>query len=67
MDNEQTITYVYIPDDGIYGTIAKHGAFVSLVEYHEDGIKYLTEVNNEDFIVIDEIGVGYVDETEENL
>mgnify|MGYP003332311077 CR=1 FL=1 len=67
MDNEQTITYVYLPDDGVYGTISQHGAFASLVEYHENGIKYIVEVNNEDFIVVDEIGVGYVDETGDNL
>jgi nucleoside-triphosphatase THEP1 len=65
--NEETITYVYLPDDGIYGVISQHGAYASLVEYHEDGIKYITEVNNEDFIIIDEIGVGYLDETGDNL
>jgi hypothetical protein len=65
--HEKTITYVYLPDDGIYGTIVQHGAYASMIEYHEDGLKYLTEVSNDEFIVVDEIGVGYIDETDDNL
>jgi hypothetical protein len=65
--NEKTITYVYIPDDGIYGTIISHGVWSSMVEYYYGGIKYVTEVENDEFIVIDEIGLGYVDETGEDL
>ena len=65
--HEKTISYVYLPDDGIYGTIVQQGAYASMIEYHEDGLKYLTEVSNDEFIVVDEIGVGYIDETDDNL
>ena len=61
---ENLITYVYIPDEDVYGIIKTHGAWVSLVEYHEAGVQYIIEVPNEEFIVVDEIGIGYIDETE---
>ena len=67
INNEKTITYVYLPDDGIYGIVVQEGAYASMIEYHEDGFRYITEVSNDDFIVVDEIGVGYIDETEDNL
>jgi hypothetical protein len=67
INNEKTITYVYLPDEGIYGTIIREGVYSCMVEYHDGGLKYIAEVSNDDYIIIDEIGVGYIDETEENL
>jgi hypothetical protein len=64
---ENTITYVYIPDEQIYGTIISHGAWASLIEYYENGIGYKVEIPNDEFIVVDEIGIGYIEETEEDL
>jgi hypothetical protein len=65
INNEKTITYVYLPDDGIYGTIVQEGAFASMIEYHEDGLRYITEVSNDEFIIVDEIGIGYIEEEED--
>jgi hypothetical protein len=62
--HEETIVYVYVPDEGVYGTIISQGAWVSLIQYYEDGIEYKIEMSNDEFIVIDEIGIGY--ETGEN-
>jgi hypothetical protein len=64
-NDEGTITYVYLPDDGIYGIIVRHGAWSSLVEYYDGGFKYTVEVPNDEFIAVDEIGVGYYDEEED--
>ena len=66
-NEERTIEYVYIPEEGIYGTIVRYGAWSSLIEYYDAGIKYNIEMPNDEFITVDEIGVGYVDETEDNL
>lgn len=60
---EKTLTYVYIPEEGIYGTIKSYGAWVSLIEYYDTGIKYSIEIPNDEFRIVDEIGVGYIDET----
>lgn len=57
--NEETITYVYIPDDSVYGTVVSQGAWASLIQYYEDGIEYRIEIPNDEFIVVDEVGIGY--------
>lgn len=66
-DKEETVEYVYVPDEGVYGIIIRYGAWSSLIEYYDIGIKYTVELPNDEFIVVDEIGVGYLDETGENL
>jgi hypothetical protein len=66
-NEEKTIEYVYIPDEGVYGTIINYGAWTSLVEYYDDGIKYTIDIPNDEYIVIDEIGIGYINETEEGI
>ena len=65
--NENTIIYVYIPDEEIYGTVINYGAWASLIEYYENGIGYKVEIPNDEFIVVDEVGIGYIEETEEEL
>ena len=49
---EDTVTYVYLPDEGLYGTILSHGAWASMIEYFDNGIGYIIEVSNDDFIVL---------------
>jgi len=65
ISEERTLEYVYLPDDGIYGTVIRYGSWSSLIEYYEGGIQYTVEVPNEDFIEVDEIGIGYLEEDEE--
>lgn len=64
---EHTIIYVYLPDDGVYGTVVRSGAWSSLVQYYEGGVEYNIEVPNDEFDIVDEIGVGYIDEEKGNL
>ena len=65
--SEDTIKYVYLPDEGVYVTIISENLWYSIIEYYDLGIKYNIEVDNNDFIVLDEIGIGYLDEKDENL
>lgn len=69
MDREEdTVEYVYIPDEDVYGTIIRYGAWSAQIEYFEGGVGYIIEVANEDYITVDEIGVGYIsEEGEEDL
>jgi len=60
--SEGTVTYVYIPDEGIYGTIISHGAWASMIEYFDGGVGYVVEVPNDEFIEVNEIGIGYISE-----
>lgn len=68
-DNEElpdlTVSYVYIPDEDIYGTLIAQNSYYSIVEYFDNGVGYRIEVDNEDFIVVDEFGLTYIDDTEE--
>ena len=67
-DEEEIVEYVYIPDLGVYGTILRYGIWSSLIEYYEGGFQYTIEMFNDEFIEVDEIGVGYVsEEGEEDL
>ena len=59
---EDTVSYVYIPDEGVYGTIVAHGAWASMIEYFDGGVGYTIEVPNDEFIEVDEIGIGYMSE-----
>jgi hypothetical protein len=60
-DNNAEI--VYLPDDDIYGTIIKRGAFSSTVEYYDMGVKYTVEMPNDEFVEVDDEGIEYLDET----
>ena len=57
--HEETIVYVYVPDDGVYGTVISQGAWASLIQYYEDGVEYRIEIPNDEFLIVDEIGIGY--------
>lgn len=63
--NEKTITYVYVPDENIYGTIISYGVWSSMIEYFDGGFKHIEEFQNDEFIIIDEIGIGYLYEEKE--
>jgi hypothetical protein len=62
---DRTVAYVYIPDEDIYGTLIAQNSYYSIVEYFDNGVGYRIEIDNEDFIIVDEFGLNYVDETEE--
>lgn len=61
--HEDTTTWVWLPDEGVYGTIVRYGAWSSMINYYNGGVSYTVEIPNDDFIVIDE-GVGYLEEEE---
>jgi hypothetical protein len=62
---EEIIEYVYLPDEGVYGTIVKYGAWASLIEYFDNGVGYTVEVPNDEYIEVDQVGVGYLEEGED--
>lgn len=64
---EDTIKYVYIPEEDIYGTIVQEGLYYSIVEYFDNGVGYKIELDNEDFDIVDEFGIGYIDEEDDYL
>ena len=61
------VIYVYIPDEGVNGFLISQNAYSSTVQYFIDGVGYIVELSNDDFIVVDEIGIGQIDEMDDNL
>ncbi len=64
-DEEEIVEYVYLPNEGIYGTVIRYGAWFSLIEYYDGGFKYTIEVPNDEYETVNEIGIGYVSEEEQ--
>ena len=65
--SEETVTYVYVPDENVYGTVVSSGLWSSMIEYFEGGVGYVIEIPNDEFIEVNQIGIGYINETGENL
>jgi hypothetical protein len=61
------VVYVYIPDEGVNGFLISQGAYSSTVQYFIEGVGYIVDISNDEFIVVDEIGVGHIDEMDDNL
>jgi hypothetical protein len=56
------IAIVYIHDLNIYGTVEKLGAFGSVVKYRLEDKEIEEILDNEDFVIIDEIVFEHVEE-----
>jgi hypothetical protein len=49
------VIIIFIPDEVVFGTIEQYGAFVSLVKYEKDGIDYEVFLENEEFVIVNEL------------
>lgn len=56
------VVVVFLNDEGIFGTIDKLGAFASTVRYKKDDIEYEVILENEDFVIVDEIVFEHIEE-----
>ena len=61
-DRASDFSIVYIIDESCFGTVVSHGAFASKINYMKDGIEYEIDLPNEDFYVVDEIGIQQMEE-----
>lgn len=62
MEYYDTIHIVYIIEKEIYGTVDTLGAFASTVRYTIDGEEHEEILENEEFMVMDEITFLHVEE-----
>jgi len=58
-----TIYVVFIPLEQVHGIVDQLGAFASIVKYKKEGIECEVLMDNNDFIVMDEITHVHVEET----
>ena len=56
------VVVVFINDEGIFGTIDNLGAFASTVKYKKNDKDYEVILENEDFVIVDEIVFEHVEE-----
>jgi hypothetical protein len=58
------IAIAYIFDENTYGTVEKLGVYASVVKYTKDNVEVEEALNNEDFVIVDEIVFEHVEETD---
>ncbi len=56
------VVVVFLNEEGVFGTIDKLGAFASTVKYKKDDIEYEALLENEDFVIVDEIVFEHIEE-----
>lgn len=56
------VVVVYISEENVFGTVDKLGAFASTVKYQKDGEDYEVLLENEDFVIVDEIVFEHIEE-----
>lgn len=62
---QDRIQIVWIYPESVYGNIVKEGLYASLVRYQKDGIDHQVYLENDDFIVMDELGFEHIEEEED--
>jgi hypothetical protein len=56
------VVVVFLNEEGVFGTIDKLGAFASIVRYKKDEIEHEALLENEDFVIVDEIVFEHIEE-----
>lgn len=56
------VAIVYIFDEKTYGNVEKLGAFASVVKYTKDEVEVEELLDNEDFVIVDEIVFEHIEE-----
>lgn len=56
------VAIAYIFDEQLYGTVEKLGVYASMVKYTKDGVEIEELIDNEDFVIVDEIVFEHTEE-----
>lgn len=56
------VAVVYISEEACFGTVEKMGAYASSVKYVKDGQEIIELLDNEEFVIVDEIVFEHVEE-----
>lgn len=60
----ETIYVVYIPTEQVHGVVNDIGLYASVVKYMVEEVEYEEVINNEDFIILDEINIMHFERNE---
>lgn len=61
-ESYEVINIVFLHIEGVYGTVERMGAFLSMVKYTKDGIEYNELIENDEFAIVDEIVFHHIEE-----
>lgn len=56
------IAIAYIFDEKLFGTVEKLGVYASMVKYTKENVEIEELINNEDFVIVDEIVFEHIEE-----
>lgn len=56
------VAIAFIHDENCYGTVETLGVYGSVVKYIKDGVEVEELIDNEDFVIVDEIVFEHVEE-----
>lgn len=56
------VAVVYIYEEKVYGTVEKLGVYASMVKYTKDEKEVIELLDNEDFVIVDEIVFEHIEE-----
>jgi hypothetical protein len=56
------VAIAFIHEENCYGTVEKLGVYASVVKYIKDDVEVEELMNNEDFVIVDEIVFEHVEE-----
>lgn len=58
----EIINIVFIYSEQVYGTVENFGAYASNVKFSKNGIDYEETIDNDDFVILDEIVFTHIEE-----
>lgn len=61
-ESYEIINIVYLNNERCYGTIDQLGAYASKIKYKKDDVEIEELVDNEDFVILDEIVFTHIEE-----
>lgn len=56
------VNVVFIYSEQVYGTVDSFGAYASKVRFNKDGVEYEEVIDNDDFVILDEIVFTHIEE-----
>ena len=61
-ETHEIVNIIYIYAEEIHGVLESLGAYASMVKYTKDGIDYEELIDNEEFVILEEIVFTYLKE-----
>lgn len=61
-ESYEVINIVFVYSEQVYGTVESMGAYASKVKYKKNNTEYEEIIDNDDFVILDEIVFTHIEE-----